>query len=471
VPDPAGMTPEEFRRHGHALVDWIADYWAALDDVRITPAVAPGDVRALLPDRAPEEGEPFEAVLADLDRVVRPGLVHWQAPGWFAYFPAQTSFPSILGELAAAGLGQQGMLWATSPATTEVEVAVLDWLVDLLGVPPSWGSAGPGGGVLQMSASDSTHTALVVARERAAELTGATAPDQVAYASAQAHSSVEKGARVAGYGHLRLVDTVPGTHALDPAALQQAMAADVAAGRTPAFACAAVGTTGTTAVDPVRRVAEIARAHGAWVHVDAAYAGSAMICPEHRHHQDGLELVDSYTFNPHKWLLTGFDCSVLWVADRERLVRTLAILPPYLQDQAASGTGAQVDYRDWHVPLGRRFRALKLWFVLRTYGAEGLRAMIREHVGLARWLAGEVAAHPRLELVAPTPFGLVCFAHVDGDEATRRVAAAVDASGWAHLGTSVVDGRTFVRVSIGSTTTRAEHVERLWALVAEAADA
>ncbi len=456
------MTPDEFRRHGKQLIDWIADYWEGVGDERIVPDIVPGDIRALIPDAAPEHGEPFVDVLADLDRVVRPGLTHWQSPGWFAYFPANASFPSILGELAAAGLGQQGMLWSTSPATTEIEAQVLDWLVDLLDVPKTWRTTAAGGGVLQMSASDSTHTALVVARER----TAGPVEDMVAYTSAQAHSSVEKGARVAGYGHLRLVATDPGTHAMSTAALRDAVSADVAAGLVPTFVCAAVGTTGTTAVDPVRAIAEIGRSNGMWVHVDAAYAGSAMVCPELRHHQDGLELVDSYTFNPHKWLLTSFDCSVFWVADRRPLIETLSIMPPFLVDQAASGEGgAAIDYRDWHVPLGRRFRALKLWFVIRSYGAEGLRAHIREHLRLAQWLAGEVAAHPRLELVAPTPFGLVSFAHTDGDDATQALADAVVASHTSYLATSIIDGRRFVRVSIGSTTTRAGHVERLWDLI------
>ncbi len=470
------MTADEFRRHGKALVDWIADHWETLDERPIRPAVTPGQVRDALPDAAPERPEPFSDVLADLDRVVVPGLTGWQAPGWFAYFPAMASFPAILGELAAAGLAQQGMLWSTSPATTEVESHVLDWLVDLMGVPQTWKTTGPGGGVLQMSASDSTHTALVVARERARtggarerarERTGARAEDQVVYASAQAHSSVEKGAMVAGFGHIRLVATEAGTHAMSIDALRTAIATDVADGLTPAFVCAAIGTTGTTAVDDVRAVAEVGRAHGMWVHVDAAYAGSAFICPELRGHADGLELVDSYTFNPHKWLATNFDCSVFWVADRQPLIETLSILPPYLVD-SASESGAVIDYRDWHVPLGRRFRALKLWFVLRSYGAEGLRAMIREHVRLARELAGRVAAHDRLELVAPTPFALVSFAHVDGDEATTRIADAVNASGHSYLTTSVLDGRTYVRVSIGAPTTRAEHVDRLWDLIAAA---
>lgn len=453
------MTSQDFREYGKQLIDWIADYYDSLEDRDIMPPVAPGDIRAMLPGTAPEQGEPFEEVLADLDRVVMPGITQWQAPGWFGYFPANASFPAILGELASAGLAQQGMMWGTSPATTEVEAHVLDWLVDLLGVPQDWKTTAKGGGVLQMSASDSTHTALVVAAEQA----GSDRSRLVAYASAQAHSSIEKGARVAGYGQVRLIATEAGTHAMSPAALQTAISQDLADGLVPAFVCAAVGTTGTTAVDPVRAVAQIGRQHGGWVHVDAAYAGSAMICPEFRHHQDGLELVDSYTFNPHKWLLTNFDCSVFWVVDRKPLIDTLSILPPYLADQARPGVA--LDYRDWHVPLGRRFRALKLWFVIRSYGAEGLRSYIRDHVRLAQWLAGQVAADDRLELVAPTPFGLVCFAHVEGDQATEDLAAAIVASGTSYLATSIIEGRRFIRVSIGSTTTKQRHVERLWDLI------
>jgi len=458
------MSPDEFRRHGHALVDWIADYLATVGDRPVRSTVAPGEVRAGIPDRAPETPEPFDAVLRDLDEVVMPGITHWQHPGWFAFFPATVSGPSILGDLAAAGLGVQGMLWSTSPACTEVEQAVLDWLVDLTGAPQGWKSTGPGGGVLQMSASDATHTALVVARHRAlAADPERSIDDLVAYASEQAHSSIEKGARVAGYRHVRLLDTDE-RFALRPDALAAAIGSDLAAGRVPTVVCSAVGTTGTTAVDPVRAVGELARAHGLWHHVDAAYAGSAMLLPELRHHQDGLELVDSYVFNPHKWLFTNFDCSVFWVADRRPLLDALSILPPYLRD-TASASGQVVDFRDWHVPLGRRFRALKLWFVLRHYGAEGLRHHLREHIALARDLAAWLDADARFELVAPTPFALVSFRHVAGDAATDALAAALDASGEVAVTASTVAGRRFVRVSIGSTTTTPAHVERLRALV------
>ena len=463
-----GMSLDEFRRHGHQLVDWIADYLATVEDRPVRSTVEPGEVRAGLSAVAPEHGEPFEHLMADLDRVILPGITHWQHPGWFAYFPANSSPAAILGELASAGLGVQGMLWSTSPAATEVESLVLDWLVDLMGLPQVWRvDTGPGGGVIQHSASDSTHTAIVVGRDRAVRR-GADRSRVVVYSSSQAHSSIEKGARVAGIDHIRMI-RVDGQHAMDVEALRAQVEADLAAGLVPAVVVSAVGTTGTTAVDPVRAIGELARRHGIWHHVDAAYAGSAMLCEEFRYLQDGLELVDSYTFDAHKWLFTNFDCSIFWVADRSELIATLSILPPYLRD-AASESGQVVDYRDWHVPLGRRFRALKLMFVLRTYGAEGLRRRIRDHVAWARSLESRLAADDRFELVAPTHFALVSFRMRASDEATRALADALNATGRVYVTPSVLaDGRAFIRVSVGTTSTEQRHVEALWDLIDGAA--
>lgn len=466
--DPRHMTPDEFRAHGHAVVDWIADRLHDVERRPVQATVAPGDVRFKIPLTIPDEGEPFSALLADLDEVVAPGITDWQHPGWFAYFPTGAAPESVLAEFVSAALGAQGMLWSTGPALTEVETAMMDWLVDLLGLPSTWRTdTGPGGGVLQMSASDSTHTALVVAREQARRRDDVPTDRLVAYVSSQAHSSIEKGARIAGYRHLRLLD-VDDAFALRPDALADAIADDVAAGLVPAFVCSAVGTTATTAVDPVRAIGEVARAHGLWHHVDAAYAGAAMVCPEFRHHQDGLEVVDSYIFNPHKWLLVNFDCSAFWVADRAPLLETLSILPPYLRN-AASASGQVVDYRDWHVPLGRRFRALKLWWVLRSYGRRGLQAHIRRHVDWAHALEQRVRDHPRLEVVAPTPFALVSFRQVDGNDATRALAATINARDDLLVTPSEIDGTAFVRVSIGATTTEWHHVEALWDVIAAAA--
>ncbi len=465
-----GMTRDEFREAGHALVDWIADHVEGTGQRPVTPSVAPGDVRALLPSAPPATPEPFTDLLGDLDRVLVPGLVEWQHPRWFAYFPTGASYPSILAEFAAAALGQQGMLWSSSPATTELEVHVLDWLVELLGLPAAWRSDGTGGGVLQHSASDATLTALVAARHRATDDPGRA----VVYASTQAHSSIEKGARVAGYGHVRALP-VDAEWAVRPDALRTAIAADREAGLVPACVVACVGTTGTTAVDPVRELGEVAREEGLWLHVDAAYAGAAMLLPELRHHQDGLELADSYAWNPHKWLGTNFDCSVFHVADREPLLDAMSILPPYLRD-AASAERSAPDLRDWHVPLGRRTRALKLWWVLRSYGTEGLQGILREHLAWAAWLTEQVRAHPHLELVAPTVFGLVSLAHVGGDEPTRALTAGLNDSHEVAVTGSVLhgedlpeDGRAFLRVSIGSMLTEFADVEDLWRRIGDLA--
>jgi len=457
------MTPDEFRRYGHELIEWVAGYMERVASLPVQPSVEPGEIRAALPPAPPEDPEPFDALVRDLDDVVLPGITHWQSPGWFAYFPANTSPPSVLAELVTAALGAQGMMWSTSPALTEIEAHVLDWLVELLGFPQEWKTAvGPGGGAIQVSASDSTHLAHVVARERAMER-GASSEDVVAYTSSQAHSSVEKGARVAAIRHLRVLD-VDQDFALRPSALAEAVARDVADGLVPAIVTSTLGTTGTCAVDPVGEVAEIARRHGLWHHVDAAYAGSALICPELRVEQEGIARADSFVFNAHKWMFTNFDCSVFWVADRAPLVRAMSILPPYLQN-AASASGEVIDYRDWQVPLGRRFRALKLWWVLRSYGARAIRERIREHVRLARVLGERVDAHPALERVAPVSFALVCFAHVDGDTATTALEEAVNADGSVYVTGSAIDGRRFLRVAIGATWTTERDVERLWSII------
>lgn len=471
------MTPEEFRRHGRELVDWVADYMERVADLPVRSRVAPGDVRSVLPPHPPDAPEPFADMLRDVDQVLLPGITHWQSPSFFAYFPANSSGPSVLGDLLSAGLGVQGMLWATSPAATELETHVLDWLVELLGLPETFRSDGPGGGVIQDSASSSSLVALVAARERATggasnRVGVAAEPGLTAYTSAHAHSSVEKAARIAGIGsaNLRVVDVDDRTLALRPDALEAAMAEDAAAGRRPFLVVATVGTTGTNALDPLRPIGEVARRHGAWLHVDAAMSGSAAICPELRWINDGVELADSYVVDAHKWLFTNFDCSAFFVADRAALVSALSIVPEYLRN-AATESGAVIDYRDWMVPLGRRFRALKLWFVLRWYGAEGLRHHIRRHVELAQDFARWVDEEPAYERVVATPLNLVCLAHVEGDEATQRVLDEVNASGSAYLTHTRVHGRLTIRVSIGATWTERPHVEALQRLLRAAAGA
>jgi aromatic-L-amino-acid decarboxylase len=451
------MTPDEFRRVGAELVDWVARYWEGVEDLPVLSQVEPGWVRDQLPPHPPQTGEAWPEILADLDRVVVPGLTHWQSPNFFAYFPANVSGPSVLGELVSAGLGVQGMSWATSPAATELETHVLDWMLDLLGLPDRFRSGGRGGGVIQDSASSATLCALLAARERAG---GAQRlADLRAYASVEAHSSVEKAARIAGLrpDQFRLVG-VDGSRAMDPGALAAAMDDDAAGGGVPFFVVATAGTTSTTAFDPVAALAEPCRRHGAWLHVDAAMAGSAAVCPEFRFVNTGADVADSWCLNPHKWLFTNFDCDCFWVADRGPLVAALSILPEYLRNQATE-SGSVVDYRDWQIPLGRRFRALKLWFVIRHYGAEGLAHHVRRHVALAGEFADWVDRHSRFELAAPTRLNLVCFRHVDGDPASRRVLDAANASGRIHLTHTRVDDRLVLRLSVGQTWTERRHVE------------
>lgn len=466
------MSADEFRRQGRAVVDWVADYMERVAAFPVLSRVAPGDVRRALPASPPRHGEPFEAILADLDRVVVPGLTHWQSPSFFAFFPANTSGPSILGELVSAGLGVQGMLWATSPACTELETHVMDWMVELLGLPDTFRSTGAGGGVIQDSASSATLCALLAARERATA--GATNREGtrarlVAYTSTQAHSAVEKAVRIAGIGsqNLRFID-VDGSYAMRPEALAAALEADRASGALPFFVSATVGTTSSTALDPIPAIAAVCRRYGVWLHVDGALAGSAAVCPELRFVNEGLSLVDSYCFNPHKWLFVNFDCDCFYVADRSALVSALSLLPEFLRN-AATESGKVIDYRDWQVPLGRRFRALKLWFVLRYYGAEGLAHHVRQHVALAHEFAAWVAADPRFVLVAPTPLNLVCLRHRDGDAVTQRILDRLNASGEVFLSHTRLDGKLALRVSIGQTYTEQRHVARLWALMREAA--
>jgi aromatic-L-amino-acid decarboxylase len=412
-------------------------------------------------------------MLRDVEKFILPGITHWQSPNFFAYFPTAVSGPSILGELLSSGLGVQGMLWATSPACTELETHILDWMVSMLGLPEKFLSSNTGGGVIQDAASSASLCALLAARERATNF----ASNQqgcdgklVAYTSSQAHSSIEKAIQVAGIGkqNLRLID-VDDRFAMKPDVLARLMAQDREKGLVPFFVCGTVGTTSSNAIDPIRAIAEICRQQNLWLHVDAAMSGTAALCPEFRHIHDGLELVDSYCFNPHKWMFTNFDCDCFYVADRKALIQALSVLPEYLRNKATE-SGAVIDYRDWQVPLGRRFRALKLWFVIRHYGVEGLQHHVRQHVLLAQEFVQWVKSDSRFELVAPAPLNLICFRQKAGDDANQTIMERLNRSGDLYLTHTRLKDKLTLRVCIGQANTERRHVEKAWKRIQEEAD-
>ena len=466
------MTPQQFRDHGRAMIDWIADYYETIENRPVLSQVKPGDIRAQLPAHAPSQSEDFGAILADVGQVILPGITHWQSPNFFAYFPANASGPAILGDLLSSALGVQGMLWATSPACTELETHVLDWLVPMLGLPGKFLSTAAGGGVIQDTASSSSLCAMLAARERA---TGYRSNRRgcdgklVAYTSNQAHSSIEKAAMVAGIGmdNLRLVD-VDDSFAMRPDSLMNQISQDRKAGLVPFFVSATVGTTSSNALDPLPRIGAICRDNNLWFHVDAAMSGTAALCPEFRYIQDGLELADSYTFNPHKWMFTNFDCNCFYVADRKALIDTLSILPEYLRNRATE-SGEVFDYRDWHIPLGRRFRSLKLWFVIRHYGIEGLQFHVRRHVAIAQQFLEWVRQDERFEVAAPAPLNLVCFRHRGGDETNETLMNRLNHSGDLYLTHTRLDGRFTLRLCVGQTYTTEHHVRRAWKRIQEEA--
>ncbi len=468
------MTPDEFRRHGHAVVDWIADYYQRIESYPVLSRVEPGQIRSSLPSHAPTKGEPFDAILGDIEKLIIPGITHWQSPNFYAYFPCNASGAAILGDLMSSGLGVQGMLWATSPACTELESHVLDWLAEMLGLPQKFLTTSAGGGVIQDTASSSALCALLAARERATNFASnkrGCDGKLVAYTSSHAHSSIEKAVQIAGLGreNLRLIE-VDTNFAMRADALARQIEQDRRAGLTPAFVCATVGTTSSNAIDPVPEVGRICREQNIWLHVDAAMSGTAAICPEFRHLQNGLELADSYCFNPHKWMFTNFDCDCFYVADRKALIQTLSVLPEYLRNKATE-SGAVFDYRDWQIPLGRRFRALKLWFVIRHYGIEGLQHHIRRHVELAQQFVSWVKADNRFELAAPAPLNLVCFRLKGGDEMNQALMDRLNRSGDLYLTHTKLNDRLTLRLCVGQTNTQARHVERAWKKIQEVAAA
>jgi len=466
------MSAEQFRHHGKQVVDWISDYYARIESLPVLSQVRPGEIRQALPDHPPAHGEAFESLLSDLDRIILRGVTHWQSPNFFAYFPANASGPAILGDLLSSALGVQGMLWATSPACTELETQVLDWLVTMLGLPEKFLSSNTGGGVIQDTASSATLCAMLAARERTTSYTtnlrGANGK-LVAYTSTQAHSSLEKAAMIAGIGlnNLRLLE-VDENYSLRPEALKLMVEQDLGTGLVPFFVCGTVGTTSSNAMDPLPAIAAICREHNLWFHVDAAMSGTAALCPEFRHYQQGIEHADSYCFNPHKWMFTNFDCDCFYVADRKALINALSILPEYLKNQATE-SGAVFDYRDWQIPLGRRFRSLKLWFVIRHYGVEGLQFHVRQHVATAQSFAGWVKKDDRFELAAPVPLNLVCFRYRGSEQENQRLMDRLNQSGDLYLTHTRLGDQFVLRFCVGQTNTTTKHVERAWQRIQEEA--
>jgi len=463
----ADMNIEDFRRHAHAFVDWMAGYLENVETYPVRAQVKPGEIAARLSPSPPERGEPMEAIFADFQSVVLPGITHWQHPAFFAYFPANSSPPSVLAEMLTATLGAQCMLWQTSPAATELETRVLDWLRQMIGLPDGFT------GVIQDSASSAILCAILTARERATgwrvNEEGVGAGERLTvYCSAEAHSATEKDVRIAGLGrrNLRRIP-VDDAFSMRPDALETEIEKDVAAGARPVCVVASLGATGVGAVDPLRAIGEVCRRRGVWLHVDAAWAGSALVLPEHRWMLDGVEYVDSFVFNPHKWMFTNFDCSAHFVRDPDALVRTLEVLPAFLGSRER---GQVIDYRDWSVQLGRRFRALKLWFVIRSYGVDGIREMIAAHIDIARELAGWIEAAPDFELLAPRSLALVNFRyHPEGthdpavlDRLNERLLETLNDSGRLYLTQNRVRGAYAIRLSIGQTWTRRRHVEAAW---------
>ena len=466
------MTPDEFRKQGKQMIDWIADYYDTIEKYPVLSQVKPGEIKDQLPVTAPLESESMEQIMSDVNSIIMPGITHWQSPNFFAYFPANTSGPSILGDLLSSGLGVQGMLWATSPSCTELETRVLDWLADILQLPEKFKSISAGGAVIQDTASSAALSALLAARERKTNYQSnedGCIGNLVAYVSSQTHSSVEKAIKIAGIGknNLRLIG-MDENLAMRADLLEAAIQNDLKDGMIPFFVCATVGTTSTNAIDPLAEIGKISQKYKLWMHIDAAMSGTAAICPEYRFILDGVEYADSFSFNPHKWMFTNFDCNCFFVADRSVLIKTLSILPEYLKNQATE-SGAVFDYRDWHIQLGRRFRSLKLWFVIRHYGVNGLRYHIQEHIRIAQQFAGWIRESADFKLITPAPLNLVCFAHRNGNDFNRKLLELINNRGKMYFTHTVIRDQFTLRMCIAQTNTTFEHVSKAWQTIQETA--
>jgi aromatic-L-amino-acid decarboxylase len=457
------MTPEEFRRYGHQAIDWVAEFLTQVERYPVLPPGKPGELTDALPAHGPEQGEPMAAILADFERLIVPACTQWNHPGFLAYFANSGTPEGILGELLTAALNGNGMLWKTSPAVTELEQVTLRWLREWSGLPADWF------GLIYDTASVSSMHALAAARQAAdpESRTKGAVRGLVVYTSEQSHSSIEKGAIAVGIGqdYVRKVP-VDAEFRMRPEALAGLIERDLAAGLRPCAVAATVGTTSTTSVDPVPAIADICARYGLWLHVDAAYAGSAALAPEFRWAFEGCERADSMVTNPHKWLQVPMDCSVFYTRRPEVLRRAFSLVPEYL---ASASDPRAVNLMDYGVPLGRRFRALKLWFVMRSYGREGLAGAVREHVRLAQWFACQVAADGRFEIAAPVHFSVVNFRYKGSDEENSRILERVNANGGVFLSSTVLNGKYTLHLAVGNYQTRDRHVAKAWELVSAAA--
>ena len=472
--DSYHMDIESFKKYGYSVIDEIADYYKHLEEYPVSPNVNFGDILEKLPVSPPEHGEPFEKIIEDVKNIVIPGLTHWQSPNFFAFFPSNTSFPSILGELYSAAFGVQGMVWATSPACTELEMRVMDWVAELLNLPEKFMFKGSGGGVIEDSASTAALCAIIAARESKSDYStnklGARIP-LIAYLTKHTHSSVIKGLKVAGIGeeNIRYIDT-DRFYAMDVVNLEEHIEIDISKGLIPFFVCATIGTTSTNAVDPVALIGVVAEKYNLWLHVDAAMVGTAAICDKYKYLLDGLEKANSFCFNPHKWMFTNFDCDCFFVDDRRKLISALTIMPEYLKNIKDNKGTEVIDYRDWQVSLGRRFRSLKLWFVIRYYGKEGLSFHINKHIELARLFEELVANSQDFEIFAKRIVNLVCFRHKRGNKFNEKLLNEINKTGKAYLSHSKIDDIFFLRFCVGQTYTEKEHVINAWHIIQNCAN-
>ncbi|WCJ39557.1 Tyrosine decarboxylase [Euphorbia peplus] len=468
------MDSDQLRDYGHKMVDFIADYYQNLhsETYPVLSQVEPGYLSKLLPDSAPDQPESLQNVLDDVRDKILPGVTHWQSPNYFAYYPSNSSVAGFLGEMLSAGVNVMGFSWITSPASTELETIVLDWLAKILKLPQEFLSTGQGGGVIQGTASEAVLVVLLAARDKALRRVGKDALSKlVVYASDQTHSALQKACQISGIHpeNCRMLKTDCSTnYGLVPELLSETILSDISNGLIPLFLCATVGTTSSAAVDPLLALGKIAKRNDIWFHVDAAYAGSACICPEYRCYIDGVEDADSFNMNPHKWLLTNFDCSTLWVKDRNALIQSLSTNPEFLKNKA-SEANMVLDYKDWQIPLGRRFRSLKLWMVLRLYGVENLQCYIRNHINLATHFEGLVAQDNRFEVVAPRIFSLVCFRLLpqnnNGNDANilnRDLLDAVNSTGKTFISHTVLSGKFVLRFAVGAPLSEERHVTQAW---------